>query len=371
AEARFISYDSLEDQVSAAGAREGLSNLDLEARSIIQTAQQTLSNASDATREFVSSVFARGQPCNTKNGMVGVCVFKKQCNSAVSGIHDEGTCGTAGYVCCVSLISCGHRTSSGLSYFINPEYPKGSKASRMCEAIIMKTHQEICQFRVTFETFELAGPTKGECLNDAFSVSGHNRNFEIPHICGQNTNQHIIVPVDQASCGTRFTFITTGSYQARRWRLKITQIKCGHDFQAPNGCLKYYLTPSGTMKSFNFDSDNKHEGYFNNLNYAMCIKRANNFCGITLSSFDFHVSNLYPNCSSDNCRNTDFIQVPPSKKVTPARLCGEKFNPVAGMHSNAPLRLEMTTPFVFYFKSTGEGPKPKGFAIDYQQNLCR
>jgi hypothetical protein len=53
----------------------------------------------------------------------------------------------------------------------------------------------------------------------------------------------------------------------------------GKILAAPSGCLKYYLTPSGVMKSFNFDSD-KNSGYFNNLNYALCIHRSKNFCGI-------------------------------------------------------------------------------------------
>ena len=47
-----------------------------------------------------------------------------------------------------------------------------------------------------------------------------------------------------------YTF--SGSSTIRTWEIKATQIPCGSRYDAPDGCLQYHTTLSGTFRTFNF-----------------------------------------------------------------------------------------------------------------------
>ena len=48
-----------------------------------------------------------------------------------------------------------------------------------------------------------------------------------------------------------FNFAAAGSTN-RQWEIKATQIPCGADTEAPNGCLQYHSTLTGRIQTFNF-----------------------------------------------------------------------------------------------------------------------
>jgi hypothetical protein len=103
---------------------------------------------------------------------------------------EEIGCGF-GKVCCVTIAKCGQQTSAILSYFVNDDFPKPTNNTGLCEAVIFKKNPNICQLRISFESFNISGPVNGECKdNDTFIVSGHDRNLEIPQLCGVNTGHH-------------------------------------------------------------------------------------------------------------------------------------------------------------------------------------
>ena len=54
---------------------------------------------------------------------------------------------------------------------------------------------------------------------------------------------------------------------------------------APSGCLQYYTQASGQFKSFNYKTDVIGDGpnHLANLNYAICFRIENGFCGIKYS----------------------------------------------------------------------------------------
>ena len=55
---------------------------------------------------------------------------------------------------------------------------------------------------------------------------------------------------------------------------------------APVGCLQYYQGASGTIQSFNYKSDVRSANQPNhlaNLNYAICIRVENGYCGVRYS----------------------------------------------------------------------------------------
>ncbi|OTF73225.1 hypothetical protein BLA29_007990, partial [Euroglyphus maynei] len=63
------------------------------------------------------------------------------------------------------------------------------------------------------------------------------------------------------------------------------------DYPPPSHCLQYYEGTQGTIKSFNYDSDELtnrndisnvlNEGYPNNVDYMICIRKETGFCSIS------------------------------------------------------------------------------------------
>lgn len=113
------------------------------------------------------------------------------------------------------------------------------------------------------------------------------------------------------------TTVTASS--SRQWIIRILQYECSSRvlgkealsfedlgpvfilpslYLAPVGCLQYYLTASGMIQSFNYKTDVRANGEPNhlaNLNYAICIRVDNGYCGIryaqpTSDPFSFTLS---------------------------------------------------------------------------------
>ena len=55
-----------------------------------------------------------------------------------------------------------------------------------------------------------------------------------------------------------------------------------HQFSAPDGCLQYFTNTSGSIQSFNFKME--QSPYPANLDYAICIKPQQGFCGVHLAT---------------------------------------------------------------------------------------
>ncbi len=66
-------------------------------------------------------------------------------------------------------------------------------------------------------------------------------------------------------------------------------------FPAPVGCLQYFTAETGDLRSFNFRPDvnaNNDPNHLANLNYAICIRVANGYCGVKYTQ----VGELIMNC---------------------------------------------------------------------------
>ena len=82
--------------------------------------------------------------------------------------------------------------------------------------------------------------------------------------------------------------------------MKIYQYECSSPNLAPSGCLQYYTAASGQFQSFNYRTDisvDQGDGpnHLANLNYAICFRIENGFCGIKYSQvtsdvFSFTIS---------------------------------------------------------------------------------
>ena len=68
---------------------------------------------------------------------------------------------------------------------------------------------------------------------------------------------------------------------SRSWSVRVTQIECGSDSLAPEGCTQYfYGSDTGNLKTFNYDG-----GYhLSNQNQVQCIRREKGNCKICYST---------------------------------------------------------------------------------------
>lgn len=55
------------------------------------------------------------------------------------------------------MSSCGGVARENGTYFVNPNHPETTDVTGSCQLTILKMHPEICQIRLDFEQFALAG----------------------------------------------------------------------------------------------------------------------------------------------------------------------------------------------------------------------
>ncbi len=170
------------------------------------------------------------------------------------------------------------------TYFTNPSSPQ-----RICNLMIRRQNDEICQIRLELDEFDLAPPNEnGECNTDFFLVTGGSH---VPPLCGLNTGQHLVYSITHNSGPTQLSMVmdtTQTTSSTRQWTLRVYQFECSSRMLAPVGCLQYYTGASGDFKSFNYRSEISNTNpngpnHLANLNYAVCIRVSNGYCGIKYS----------------------------------------------------------------------------------------
>jgi len=312
--------------------------------------KETAKNVKDALKKFipkpviynpqdiVSRNLANFEPC--RNGE-GICSSAQECSRL--GGTSIGTCGNClgCSVCCKYVTGCQGRTDKLISYFQSPGYPNSDRRNEAC-SLTVNVKPEVCQVRLDFIDFEMAVPLDGTCaqvdnleiINTAQpgGVLGPGSSM----FCGINSGQHVYLPVKAG--GILILKATTSGVNtvplapltpvrfsgdtAFRWNIKTTQIPCeapagpnvrvgknvelnanigvnlGIEYKiptyfkklrAPDQCRQYFQDGRGSIQSFNFDGQSE---IGTGLNYAVCIERPFDGCGVTLSfrKFSFPAS---------------------------------------------------------------------------------
>ncbi|XP_012279434.1 uncharacterized protein LOC105699195 [Orussus abietinus] len=235
--------------------------------------------AGDRGRRFLSLftlVKFENNLCGGPTGENGICVSAAECSQRKGSA--SGTCANGYGVCCVVTVTCGQSTSDNNTYFVNTNHPSPTETSESCQLTLIKSHPDVCQFRLDFIQMSIRGPetTNHMCTYDQFIVSGAN---PIPPICGNNDGNHMYVNAGTGQSNpVTLTFVTSGSNYSRFWKIRVSQIPCSTIYRAEEGCLQYYTGVSGEIKSFNYDDNNGLQ--LSNQDYSICIRTENNFCGI-------------------------------------------------------------------------------------------
>nr|XP_012551440.2 uncharacterized protein LOC101744434 [Bombyx mori] len=308
----------------------------------------------------------------------------------------NGYCANGYGLCCIFMTSCGSTTSENGTYFVSSAYPSSYDGTGSCELTVIKSHPDVCQIRLDFDRFTIAGPEpiNHVCNQDQFIVSGGN---PVPAICGVNQGHHMYI---DAGIGTtnpvKLTFVTSGNTFERIWKVKVTQIPCSSTYKADEGCLQYYTGVSGQLRSFNYDPASGFQ--LSNQDYGICIRMERNFCGILYTACPDQVNNrsrsftlsgnsnnpvnsmIGSGAGPNNCAN-DWLLVPcaanvgriqPNQALCTDRICGGTFS--ADLSMQASQVLSTVKPFRLWFHADNvEAPidvDNRGFCLNFVQQPC-
>ncbi|XP_071452341.1 uncharacterized protein [Hetaerina americana] len=334
-------------------------------------------------------------PCLGTNNLAGICYSRRECQ--LNGGVGFGTCANGIGVCCVVALSCGTTSNFNCTYFTNPGYPGSYTGGDRCTIAISKCNTNVCQLRLDFRNFNLQGPdANGNCVNDFFQVSG--AASPIPRICGTNTGEHMYIDFPAGTNPITLSITANNLITAgRTWSIKATQITCDSPLRAPPGCLMYFTSTTGQIKSFNYAATaNTAAGVtlagtreMTNLNYGVCVQMAAGYCSITWSQnpsdpysftvtgdtdgLDTTILGTAAAAVSGAACNTDFIVIPrPSQNgllLSTDRFCGNALVPTT----------TSSKPFVLTVVTNGDelavAPNPpdsgnRGFCLNFRQMVC-
>jgi len=223
--------------------------------------------------------------CTASSGEVGTCYTEKECTS--KGGTASGTCAEGFGVCCIFTLSeSGSTVSEDNTYIQNPGYPAGAPVG-MYMYNLGKCDAGVCQYKITFEDFEISGPANGDCTNDTLMFSGFDdvSTRVVPMtLCGSLTGQHIYVSVKAVTEDPKMVINIV--QMDSHWRIRIDQIPCTEtENLAPRGCLTYEMGEQGTLSSFNNNGGNGE--LINDQRFCHCIQDIDGFCDVSLTSSNF------------------------------------------------------------------------------------
>jgi len=243
--------------------------------------------------------------CNGTDNKYGTCYTEDECED--KGGKASGSCAEGYGVCCTFTAGCGDTVSENSTYFESNGVKSGACNTKVC-----RCDKNICQMRLDFTTFQIAGPSTatvtvasttwgravggtaataiGRCDVDSFAVTVSGGSSP-PVICGTNTNQHMYIDVPQ-DCALLSFHLDASSSATRQWNIEVTQFSCDYENLAPQGCTQYYFgnAGAGTFESFNYNAGaGKHLA---NQNQVVCFRREKNMCKIcyTSTGADFSLS---------------------------------------------------------------------------------
>lgn len=316
-------------------------------------------------------------PCTSASGGIGSCYTDAECTT--KGGATDGNCASGFGVCCVGVVgggSGGKCQNTDLLVKLNnsriesPAFPgtvlasgcnsntpitrqagtvvTGSSANYKYD--IQKSSAAIVQIRLEFLKFEIDAPEAGQCANSTISISGVDSatSMILPtNLCGVLTGQAIYLSVKNTPLNGNVTVkIQLGDYGTQRWSILVQYLEASDDV-APTGCLQYFRTQTGLIKSFNADAANPE--LLVDHSYMMCIKLATNNCEISYNSVTFQMGG-----TGGSCAATD-----PKIVIGASSYCGDTFGAVTSMMN-----------MVSVMTGTENAAMNGGFSISYLQLPC-
>lgn len=218
----------------------------------------------------------------TGGASAGTCYSTTECSDK-SGTA-SGNCAAGFGVCCMftNALSAASTITENRTWIRNKEYPSYATATTAQDFsyTINKMNSDICQVRLDFEQFQIAGPGNTNeqivgasaythCTRDLLTITttalSTAANTEPGIICGSITGEHLyfdLTPTTSDALTINIATAATGTTAAlitpvlanRIWNFKVSQIPCYATYRAPPGCQRYLMTDTGKIASLNFRS---------------------------------------------------------------------------------------------------------------------
>jgi hypothetical protein len=244
----------------------------------------------------------------TGGARAGTCYSTTECSDK-SGMA-SGNCAAGFGVCCVFLNNAGVTATitENRTHIRNKEYPSYTTVTASTSTVytIKKMAEDICQIRLDFNTFTIAGPSLStqlyvggtqnhNCLNDQLLLATTGNTNRYPTICGTLKGEHLYVDLSPTSADTLtitiaeflLTTAPSAAIAQRTWDFQTSQIPCYATYRAPAGCMRYLTTDSGKITSLNFYKISGSSTGANLQNSALqlgsqnvntCIRRSKGMC---------------------------------------------------------------------------------------------
>ncbi|XP_024942514.1 uncharacterized protein LOC107269457 isoform X3 [Cephus cinctus] len=211
----------------------------------------------------------------------GICMNTYECRIQHGTSH--GPCALGFGVCCIFTTSCGGEIQNNLTYVTNPGFPNLIDQPMNCSIAIKKVEPQVSQLRIDFLHFNIGQPNRrtGVCDQDRMEVITGNKTFQL---CGWNSGQHIYMDVTDGLMSLDFRLPNT--YQSRMWEIRVSQL--GFEQRAPAGCLQYFESPSGVLKTLNYLPNGR---FLAEHDHLLCVRQAQGMCSIS-----------YTPCTADSFR---------------------------------------------------------------------
>merc|ERR1739844_212823 len=227
----------------------------------------------------------------------GTCYTAAECSNI--GGSKDGTCADGFGVCCIVILTTSGSSSVNNTYIYKASgttYSSGDHKYTICPC-----SDNICRIRFDFNTFTIASPNTGfgtiyaastigtypvgnsanigDCVTDTFFI---NSPFgrSTPTICGVNSGQHMYVDTTDGECVDAHYGLGGGTSATRALDIRVSQFVCGDEMGGPTGCLQYYTSSAGKIRSFNFPdlTPGAAVGYkyvhLSRQHYKACIRKA-------------------------------------------------------------------------------------------------
>lgn len=245
---------------------------------VLGAAASTDSAAERTGKHFslFSVVTFKNEECTSESSLTGgarqgTCYTTTECSDK-DGLK-SGNCASGFGVCCIFLQNSGASAtvSENRTYLRNSEYPAVAAATAAVSIAytLQKMSSDICQIRLDFVDFVIAGPANtDEAIVAATSVTHCNADTltfaqtggaQVPTLCGFLGGEHLYLDLGMAAADTSVVTIgtavstTIGPATANRlWDIKTSQIECFATYRAPQGCHRYFTTSAGKIISYNF-----------------------------------------------------------------------------------------------------------------------
>ncbi|XP_030757708.1 uncharacterized protein LOC115883484 [Sitophilus oryzae] len=308
------------------------------------------------------------------------------------------------FTCCNYENNCIKSTDKRSDYFdsinLNP-------AVTQCKYTIKLRNRNVCQVRLDFEELVLAGTTAVTlpsetnkqvylCTTDELRVGPSF--YGIPLLCGNNSNQHVYVHVNQSD--DHVNAITLEINMANRlttlnllkpsWKIKFTQLECplkkhrfdiskfsdideiANDFSllAPQGVIQYFRGHSGEIRSFGYNdtTTSSYLSYPYSEYYAIGFHRPNYVCGIKFTP-------VYLNLYKDSTGCVHYLYIPELVYGDSSKNSVSSTGGVCSADTSTIFYSFVPGPFYIHFKAIGTTADTKptqnqGFVIKYELITC-